>query len=120
MHHAVGADAIAGPGLRDEAVLQLAARVALVADPQFSARFPAERVAQVILVLNDGTTLRSEPTAARGGADSPLSDAEVSAKFHRLAASLRSERRHQIEDEVDRLDCGGNVPALLDVALEPV
>ncbi len=118
VHGAVGADAIAGPGLRDEAVVRLAERVALVADPQFSARFPAERIAQVTLVLDDGTALRSEPTTARGGTDSPLSDAEVSAKFHRLATSLPSGRRHRIEDEVGRLDCGANVSALLDAVLE--
>lgn len=120
VHGVLGTEVIANPTSCDDAVLRLARRVSLAADPQFSARFPAERLAQVTLRLDDGTALRSEPTAARGDPDSPLPDTEISGKFHRLAGSLAVERRQRIEDEVDRLDRGGNVAALLDAVLEGI
>src|SRR5205085_10282169 len=105
----LGSDVIAHPTSCEPAVSRLAECVSLLADPHFSARFPAERLAQVTLRLDDGTILRSEPTAARGDPDSPLPDAEISGKFHRLAGGLAVERRRRIEDEVDQLDRGGNV-----------
>jgi 2-methylcitrate dehydratase PrpD len=111
---------IAHPTSCDDAVLRLAERGSLVADPQFSARFPAERLAQVILRLDDGTVLQSEPTSSRGDPDSPLRHTEISSKFHRLAGRLAVERRQRIEDEVSRLDRGGSVPALLDAVLEEI
>jgi len=120
MQGVVDTDTIAHPTSCDAAVLRLAERVSLAADPQFSARFPAERLAQVTLRLDDGTMLRSEPTAARGDPDSALPDTEISGKFHRLAGRLAVARRQRIEDEVDRLDRGGNVPALLDAVLEGI
>lgn len=114
----VGADEIGPPGLADKAILALAERVTLVADPSLSRRFPAERLAQVALVLDDGATLRSALTEARGDPADPLGDAEVSAKFHNLASCLELARRRRVEDAVDALDGGGDVPSLLDLVLQ--
>ena len=114
---AVDAASIAPPDLFDPAVLQLAARVSLVADPAFSRRFPAERLAQASLTLDDGAVLLSAPTPARGDAADPLPDAELAAKFRRLAERLPPGRRRRIEQEVAALDQGGSVPALLDLIL---
>jgi len=80
----LGAGEIEGAGLRDEAVLSLAQRVELVEDPRFSSRFPAERWAVVKLILADGDVLVSQPAVARGSAENPLSDEEVSGKFNSL------------------------------------
>lgn len=116
----VGAEEIGSAGLTDAAVLALAARVTLADDPGLSRRFPAERLAVVTLALHNGRVLRSAPTAARGDPQTPLTDAELSAKFHRLAARLAPARRRRIEDEVGRLDHNGNVPALLDAVLNAI
>lgn len=113
----VDADAIAQPGLSDPAILRLAARVSLVADPAFSRRFPAERLAQVALTLDDGSVLSSAPTPARGDPADPLPDAELAAKFRRLTEHLPSGRSRGIEEEIAALDQGSDVPALLDLLL---
>ena len=76
-----------------------------VDDPRYSALFPAERWAEVELRLADGRLLRSEPAVARGSAENPLSDAEVSEKFHGLMlAGGVAERAAEIEDMVMGLD----------------
>ena len=43
----LGAAEIAGEGLRDPGVLKLSNRIRLVEEPEFTARFPAERLAVV-------------------------------------------------------------------------
>jgi 2-methylcitrate dehydratase PrpD len=101
-------------------VRRLASRVSLADDRHFSARFPAERLAQVTLHMDDGGALRSEPASARGDPESPLHDEEIWQKFQRLAGALPAQRRQRIEDEVDRLDRGGDVQALLDAVLQGI
>ena len=101
----LGAGEIDGAGLRDEAVVSLAQRVELIEDPQFSSRFPAERWAVVELALADGDVLVSRPAVARGSADNPLSDAEVSGKFRSLMReSGFGERAAAIEELVLSLE----------------
>src|SRR5690606_10726444 len=73
----IGPAEIEGAGLKDETVLSLARRIELVADPQFSSRFPAERWAVAEIELTDGRVLASRPAVARGSAENPLSDEEV-------------------------------------------
>ena len=60
VHGRVGAADIDGAALADPAVRALSSRVRLVEDPGLSARFPAERLAQVSLRLRDGTIRASE------------------------------------------------------------
>ena len=62
----VDAAAIAGAGLHDPATLAMLARITLHEDVSYSARFPAERVARVVITLDDERRLVSDPTTARG------------------------------------------------------
>ncbi|WP_458210794.1 MmgE/PrpD family protein [Haladaptatus sp. NG-SE-30] len=57
----------------DPTVRALADRVELVVDPDLEDRFPAECLAQVELVTNDGRTLTSDVTRPRGARERPLS-----------------------------------------------
>jgi 2-methylcitrate dehydratase PrpD len=86
-HGRLGAEEIDGAGLRDRRVLDLAQRIELRAEPRFDARFPGERWAEVTLVLDDGTELDSGEVTTRGDPDSPLDDAELSAKAETLAGA---------------------------------
>lgn len=61
----------------------------------FTARFPAERLAVVTLHLDDGSSVQSEPTAARGGSDSPLSDSEVFDKFRSFTSTIVGPQRSE-------------------------
>lgn len=99
VHGHLGVAQISGEGLRDIAVLDLADRVELSESAAFNDLFPAERWAEVELELTDGRVLSSGPVTARGDADTPLSDSEISAKFHALMAEAGyGDRAARIED----------------------
>lgn len=86
VHGRLGVGEIGGAGLADPAVLDLADGIELIDDARFDAVFPAERWAEVEVDLRDGRTVRSAPLTARGDADAPLPDDEITAKFHALMA----------------------------------
>ncbi|HEY8368932.1 MAG TPA: MmgE/PrpD family protein [Thermodesulfobacteriota bacterium] len=71
--------------LEDAARRRLAARVAIVEDPDLSRQFPARALARVEVETADGRRAASGVVAARGDADAPPADAELREKFHRLA-----------------------------------
>ena len=111
----VGPDEIDAAALVDADILRLSRMVEPVDDPRFSALFPAERWAEVELRLADGRVLRSEPAVARGSAENPLSDAEVSAKFHELMlAGGLSDRARRIEDMVMDLESAASFAPLVE------
>jgi 2-methylcitrate dehydratase PrpD len=97
----VGPAEIDGTSLVDPELLWLSNLIDLVDAPEYSNRFPAERWADATIVLKTGERLVSPPSVARGSAENPLSDQEVSAKFHMLMrASGQEGRAAAIEDMV--------------------
>lgn len=88
----LGAEEIGGAGLADPAIKEVLQRIRLVEAAELSRRFPAERLARLRIVLKSGQVTASEAMAARGDRVSPLSDAELLAKFSLSAALLGSER----------------------------
>lgn len=101
----VGPDEIDGDALRDPDIMRIAQAMTLIDDERYSALFPAERWAEMEIRLAGGQTLRSAPAVARGSAENPLSDAEISDKFHALMESGGvAARARQIEDLVMTLD----------------
>src|SRR5262245_14685695 len=78
---AVGlADFEAGP-IRDAATRELMERVTMVVDPALPHDLEQHAWSRVSVRLTDGTTLESKPRGASGHASTPLSDAELHAKF---------------------------------------
>lgn len=117
----VGPAEIGGQALTDREILRLSRAVRLIDNPEHSAKFPDERWADLTLTLKDGRVLRSKPAEARGNADNPLTDGEVSEKFHSLmrAAGL-AEIAALIEDEVAGIENSDSISGLLDaLATEP-
>lgn len=86
---------IDGPALRDPEILRLSYSMILRENDDYNARFPDERFAHVTLHLKDGRTLSSEPSAGRGNAENPLSDAEIVSKYQGYAASALSPEASQ-------------------------
>jgi len=117
----IGADEIAGEGLTDGSVLQLAARIRLIEDPDLCARFPAERFAVATLTTTDGRTVRSDWVEAHGGPADPLSEGEISQKFYGLTAHLGDARSRAIDAAIGSLGRGTakNAAFLADLILEP-
>lgn len=117
----VGPAEIGGQALTDPQILRLSRAVRLIDDPDHSAKFPAERWADLTLTLKDGRVLRSEPAQAHGNADNPLTDDEISGKFHSLmsAADLGG-IAHRIENEIAGIEKADSINGLLDaLATEP-
>jgi len=85
VHGRLGLAELAGPGLRDPRVGRLADRVELVEEPAYSARFPAERIARILIETVNGETLDSGEARAPWDAGSPPTDDELRDKFRWLA-----------------------------------
>lgn len=116
----VSAAEIGEEGLRDPEILRLAELVELIEEPRYSALFPAERWAEVEIETADGRMLRSGPAVARGSAENPLSDAEISSKFHELlSVSGFGERASPIEDLVMSLEKEPSMASLFNLIYEP-
>jgi 2-methylcitrate dehydratase PrpD len=85
VHGRLGPAELDGAGLRDPRVLDLAARVEMVEDPDLTAQFPARRFARVEITTRAGSVYLSPPTTARWEPSAPPSDAELREKFLWLA-----------------------------------
>lgn len=74
--------------LEDPDIHRLAQATDLVETEHYTAISVRKRWADVTLYLKDGGELRSEPRSPRGDPDDPLSDKEISEKFHALTKGL--------------------------------
>ncbi len=72
--------------LADEHLQELAARVEVVADPGFDARFPKERPARLTLWLADGTRLTEERSYRRGDPEEPWTWAPLIRRFRDITS----------------------------------
>jgi 2-methylcitrate dehydratase PrpD len=79
VHGAVGLEHFTDDAVRDEAVLALAAKVSFVVDPDNP--YPRRFTGHVRAELEDGRTVEERQSDMRGGAEAPLSRAEIEAKF---------------------------------------
>ena len=70
--------------LADPAIRALAAKVVHTVDPGCEAAFPGARSARVAIVTTDGRRFEHFAPTRKGDPDSPLTDAELDAKFHEL------------------------------------
>ena len=87
VHGQLGVRELTGVALQDRRVLELAGRVELLDDPDYSRRFPLERIARVRIESESGEQLDSgEATALWDEATSaPPTDDELRAKYRWLA-----------------------------------
>ena len=85
-------DAFRQAAVDDPAVRALARRVAVSENPAYTARFPAEQIADVEVRLASGRVLAGSVNNPRGAERDPVSYDEVEAKFAILTASVFGER----------------------------
>ncbi|MDA0722263.1 MAG: MmgE/PrpD family protein [Proteobacteria bacterium] len=89
----IGSDELTLDTLSDPAILRISKAVELIDDAELTARSVQKRWAAVTLVTTDGRRYSSEPRTPRGDSDLPLSDAEISTKFHGFADGLLGQGR---------------------------
>lgn len=93
VHGRVGVEEISGKGLKDEAVLKLSCSVELYEVEAFNHDFPARRISQLTIELQDGRVLESGPTEADGDPESPLTTEQIDHKFMEFATPPLGEQR---------------------------
>ncbi len=117
----LGVAEIDGPGLADPQVLALSEAMVLVEEPDYCARFPAERWAHAVVELADGRRLVSDSCPARGDPEAPFSDAEVAEKFNGLAGPLLGgEGCAALSAACWTIDAQADSRAFIDEVLAPV
>ena len=104
----LGVPELAEATLRDPEILRISQATQLVDDPHFTAISVGKRWAQVTITLSDGRSFTSTPRTPRGDTDLPLSDAEISEKFHLFAdpvlGSARADELEALSSQFDTLD----------------
>jgi len=81
----VGVEELTEQSLRDPDILRISHATRLIEDDHYTKISTDKRWADVTLVLKDGRRFQSPPCSPRGDPDSPLTDAEISEKFHMLS-----------------------------------
>lgn len=116
----IGPQELTPETLSDPEILRLSHAITLIDDPEMTARSVKQRWAQVTLLLRDGRRIEDKPRTPRGDIDAPLSDREISDKFHIFADPiLGTPRASEIETlcaEFDTLTAAG-VSRLFDLCL---
>ncbi|MEX3009571.1 MmgE/PrpD family protein [Hoeflea sp. TYP-13] len=91
--------------LTDPEIRRLARATELVETEQYTAISVRKRWADVSLLLKNGRELASDPKTPRGDPDDPLTDAEISLKFHAFTEGLiYPERARAIEEACGMFD----------------
>ena len=98
-------DAFTLESLQHPQVRELAARVTVSEDAEFSAMTPARRPSRVTLHLQDGERLEHTVYGSKGDPDQPMTVEELKAKFTGLVApSLGAEATAGLWEAFDRLE----------------
>jgi 2-methylcitrate dehydratase len=82
-----------GKALKDPLVWELLPKIKVVADPQIDALFPRVKRAIVTITTEDGKRYTKQEDFAKGQAERPLSDEELTSKFRSNAALALSGKR---------------------------
>ncbi len=117
----IGADELTESILHDPEVLRISKATKIVESDHYTKISTRQRWADVTLYLKDGREIQSEPNTPRGDPEDPLSDREISAKYHLLADPVISETRAgEIEDLVLHVDdTGFSLDSLFKLILAP-
>jgi len=89
----IGIDELSPEVLADPEIRRLSLATQLLETEHYNKISVRERWADVTLYLKDGTALQSAPHKPKGDPDDPLSDAEISEKFHRFAEPVLGAKR---------------------------
>jgi len=93
------------PAVDNPAIQSLAARVHMEEEPSYTARYPAEQICDLRIVLSDGRALEGRCTITKGEPSKPHRPEELRAKFMQLGAPLWGETTaRRLLDECMRIE----------------
>ncbi|WP_434597770.1 MmgE/PrpD family protein [Pseudomonas sp. R4-83] len=116
----VGPDEVTGAAIFAPDILALSARIEIVEAADISARFPAEILSRLTIILKNGETLTSPITAARGDPQTPLSAEELSQKFDLFAVRLGHERSTAVKKAIYNIAQAGCAITALESVFQAV
>ena len=106
--------------LQDAEILRVSKATQLIDDDHYTKISVGKRWAEVTLRCHDGRSFTSPPRSPRGDRDMPLSDAEISEKFHRFTDPVlgraRADEIEELSGRFDSLDAA-EFSRLLDLCL---
>lgn len=116
----IGVPELAADTLFDPDILRISDNIRLIDDPHFTKISQGKRWAQVTIHTTDGRSFEDAPRTPKGDNDLPLSDAEISDKFHLFAdpvlGNSRATEIAQLATVFDRLNAS-DFTRLLDLCL---
>ena len=116
----IGVEELQPDTLTDADILRISTVTELIDDPHYTKISVGTRWAEVSLHLNDGRTVTSAPHSPRGDRDQPLSDAEITDKFHLFSDPVlgraRATELRELTGRFDSLDAQ-DFRRLLDLCL---
>jgi 2-methylcitrate dehydratase PrpD len=113
VHNSTDITAFYPDRLNDPETLDLARRVAVLADPKMDLRNYDYPAAKVAVSLKDGRTLTEDVTAHHGDTQNPASREELLGKFNFLALDVLDQgTAARVVETVDNLDALGNIREL--------
>jgi 2-methylcitrate dehydratase PrpD len=99
--------------LRSDAVLALARKVKVVADGEFSEKFPDKKHTRLLITMNDGQVFDCAAENPKGSPDMPFLIEDIEKKFSLLAEPLLgNERAQAITQMIRRLEETEDVASL--------
>jgi 2-methylcitrate dehydratase len=81
----VGLPQFAQERFSDESLLDLVAKIEVVADDEINTRYPESIPNRITVKMSDGSEYQREVSYPRGHAGNPMDDSEVEDKFHGMA-----------------------------------
>jgi 2-methylcitrate dehydratase PrpD len=106
--------------LKDPEILRISTSITLINDPHLTQISDGKRWAKVSIVMRDGSRHEADPRTPRGDNDLPLSDAEITEKFHLFSDPILGSKTALLIETFcfgfDHLDSAG-VQRLLDTIL---
>jgi len=116
MDGAIRVDSFAEARMRDPATRALMQKIRIAENEEFTRRFPAEMVTEIVVTTRSGERLREIATYPRGHAKNPMDDAEVEEKFSALAAPVMSKGASaELLKTLWDIDRAANVRSVLDL-----
>jgi len=118
----IGVPELAPEILGDAEILRISRATRIEETEHYTRISVGKRWADVTLYLQDGRCIESQPCSPKGDPEDPLSDTEISDKFHLFADPvLGTERSREIEMRVNDIDSErADLDRLLDLVHAPV
>ena len=101
----IGVTELTDDTLQDPDIKRISSATTLVDDPHYTKISVGKRWAEVSMTLTDGRTVNAAPRTPRGDTDLPLTDQDISEKFHLFADPVLGQKRAtEIEKLSGRFD----------------